>query len=222
MLLGLLFQNPLIFAYLVAAIILAITVHEASHAYVATRLGDPTPKMQGRVTLNPLAHLDPLGTFALLVAGFGWGKPVVYNPNYVKGGQAGELWIALAGPLSNLILAFLFALPYRIGLIQGVDITNLSWMTFVSVVVEINIVLAAFNLIPIPPLDGSKILYLALDKISGGSFDHRTLEQVGPLLLLGLIFAQAALHIDILGHLINPLMAIFRFIVAGVSFPVLF
>lgn len=222
MLLSLLAQNPIIFAYVAAAILIGITVHEFAHAFIATRLGDPTPRMQGRVTLNPLAHLDPIGTFSLLVAGFGWGKPVVYNPNYIKSGQVGELWVALAGPASNLITAFIFALPYRIGLLQGMDLINAPWVTFTAIVVEINILLAAFNLIPIPPLDGSKILYLALDKITGGNFDPSGLEQAGPILLLGLIFAQVALNVNIIGQIIDPLMAIFRFLVAGISFPVLF
>jgi len=108
MLLELLFSNPLIFILVAAALILSISVHEFAHAYVADKLGDPTPRYLGRVTLNPKAHLDPIGTLLLVVAGFGWGKPVPFNPNNLSNPKRDAALISFAGPLSNFFMAIIF------------------------------------------------------------------------------------------------------------------
>ena len=141
------------------AFVLAITVHEFAHAWTALRLGDDTAARHGRVTLNPLAHLDPIGSIGLLMIvflgfGIGWGRPVPVNPNRLRWGHRGMALTALAGPLSNVIIAFAFALPYRFGLPAAPEPVTL----FVQRLILVNLLLAAFNLIPIPPLDGLKIL----------------------------------------------------------------
>ena len=150
--------SPNVIVATLIAFVVAITVHEFSHAWSALMLGDDTAQRQGRVTLNPLAHLDPIGSIGLLlivVAGFGigWGRPVPINPNRLRGGQRGSAVTALAGPLSNVVLAGLFANPLRFGVSapESVDL-------FVRQFVFVNLLLASFNLIPIPPLDGHKIL----------------------------------------------------------------
>ncbi len=117
--------------------------------------------MLGRLTLNPLSHMDPFGTVLLFVAGFGWGKPVPYNPSMLKNGAMSEVLIALAGPASNIIVAFLLALPTRFYIMQNQTLPEGQIYVFLATVVTLNIFLAAFNLIPIPPLDGSKVLYFA-------------------------------------------------------------
>ncbi|MCX2727101.1 site-2 protease family protein [Thermomicrobium sp. 4228-Ro] len=141
------------------AFVVAITIHEFAHAWTALRLGDDTAARLGRVTLNPLAHLDPIGSIGLLLIvflgfGIGWGRPVPVNPNRLRWGHRGMALTALAGPLSNVILALAFALPYRIGLPAAPE----PVMTVVQRLILVNLLLAAFNLIPIPPLDGLKIL----------------------------------------------------------------
>ena len=157
-LLGLLLSAP--------GVLIAITFHEFAHGYAAYKLGDDTAKNQGRLSLNPLAHLDPIGTLMLLVAGFGWGKPVEVNPrNYTRkiSMEKGEAIVSLAGPLMNFVLAIIFTLIYcaiykfastsfLVSTIGGII------MLLISTTISINIGLGVFNLIPLPPLDGSKII----------------------------------------------------------------
>ncbi|MBI2008606.1 site-2 protease family protein [Candidatus Amesbacteria bacterium] len=150
--LGLLFSNPYAFVIIFGGIILAIGVHEAAHCYMADHLGDPTPASAGRLTLNPLAHLDPLGTLVILISGmFGWGKPSPFDPYNLKHPRRDTALIALAGPASNLLLAIVFSLILRL-----VQLPNSLFLILYSLI-SLNINLAIFNLIPIPPLDGSKI-----------------------------------------------------------------
>ncbi|MDL2344600.1 site-2 protease family protein [Deinococcus sp. MIMF12] len=150
MLLSLLTQNPLAFVIIAAALALSLTVHEFAHAWTADRLGDPTPRRFGRVTLNPAKHLDPLGTLLLLIAGFGFAKPVPINPGNL--GRWGTLWATAAGPISNILIAVLCAV--LLAVLPSSGLTVVILLTVLSV----NIVLAVFNLIPIPLLDGSRIL----------------------------------------------------------------
>ncbi|GGM17682.1 site-2 protease family protein [Deinococcus aerophilus] len=149
-LISLLTSNPTAFIIIALALVLSLAVHEFAHAYTADRLGDPTPRRYGRVTLNPIAHLDPFGTLLLLIAGFGFAKPVPVNPNNL--GRWGTLWVAAAGPISNLLIAVLCA-----ALLKVFPPTTIT-LTILLTVMSINVILAVFNLIPIPLLDGSRIL----------------------------------------------------------------
>ena len=133
----------------VVGLLIAITFHEAAHAFVADRLGDLTPRYMGRLTLNPIAHLDPVGTILILIAGFGWGRPVMFNPVALKNSVTGAALISLAGPVTNFVLAFVFSQLIRFNIAP----TNL-WLQ----IAEINVVLGVFNLFPIAPLDGEKII----------------------------------------------------------------
>ncbi|MBN1494180.1 site-2 protease family protein [Candidatus Peregrinibacteria bacterium] len=139
--------------YFLIALVIAISVHEFAHAFVAYKLGDPTAKYHGRLTLNPLAHLDPLGTLMIFIAHFGWGKPVPVNPYHFKNPVKDSALVSLAGPMSNFLVAFLFALPlkYFSGYFP-VEVLIILWA-----IVDLNILLGIFNLLPFPPLDGSKI-----------------------------------------------------------------
>ena len=147
------------------AVLIAITFHEFAHAYVADKLGDDTPKREGRLSLNPFAHLDPIGTIMLVFAGFGWGKPVEINPrNFDRkmSASAGEALVSVAGPAMNFILAIVFSIIYFaiIKFAPTFILTQLGIIiiTLIQMTVIINIGLGVFNLIPLPPLDGSKIL----------------------------------------------------------------
>lgn len=145
-----LFSNPLLFFIWLISLVLAISIHEASHALAADHLGDPTPRLAGRLSLNPLKHLDPLGTLMLLFFRFGWGKPVTFDPYNLRHPRQDAALISLAGPVSNLLLALLGSL-----------IAHLIPFYYVSLLypfVFLNIALAVFNLVPIHPLDGNKIL----------------------------------------------------------------
>jgi Zn-dependent protease len=142
-------------------LVIAITVHEFAHAWVADYFGDPTPRINGRVTLNPLAHLDPLGSLLILTVGFGWGKPVPINPyNLQRRSPAAGMWVSLAGPLSNFILAILAAIPLRLGLSPDFGYISKILPTpanFLVLFIVINLWLMLFNLIPIAPLDGEAV-----------------------------------------------------------------
>ena len=149
--LSLLFSNPYAFVIIFGGIIMAIGIHEAAHCYMADYLGDPTPRSLGRLTLNPFAHLDPLGTLVILVTGvFGWGKPSPFDPYNLRSPRRDTALIALAGPISNILLAIFLSSIFRL-----FNLYPLSSI-FYSLI-SLNINLALFNLIPIPPLDGSKI-----------------------------------------------------------------
>ncbi len=164
-LLGTLFENPLLFAVIAVALLFSITIHEFSHAFVANKLGDSTAKDLGRVSLNPLAHLDPLGTLTLLIAGFGWGKAVPINYYNLKNPKRDAAIISFAGPGSNFLMATLLTMVVKIiesifgantnsGLVSPILILT----TFLYPVILYNIVLGIFNLLPIEPLDGFKIV----------------------------------------------------------------
>lgn len=166
------------------AVLLAITFHETAHGFVAYQLGDPTAKNEGRLTLNPLAHLDPVGAFLMFVAGFGWAKPVPVNPFYFRGDRTkGMMLVSIAGPLTNLALSFLAYFIY----VAGSGFYSVPFLSiFLSSMVTLNIYLAIFNLIPIPPLDGSKILAGFLPKATAYQYLN-TMEKYGFLILMVLI-----------------------------------
>ncbi|TSC91136.1 MAG: metal-dependent protease [Candidatus Berkelbacteria bacterium Licking1014_96] len=196
-----LLSTPYVLVGLLLSLLIGITVHEFSHAWMATRLGDPTAKLMGRLSLNPLKHLDPFGTIFLLLVGFGWGRPVPYNPQYLRHGKKDEVKIALAGPLSNFILALIFALPYRLSYYLHLDWTQNPFFIIAAVITEINIILAVFNLLPIPPLDGSKIIFLFLSEETRAQF-----ERIGPLVLMGLIFIVYIFRINLFGAVLSPVI----------------
>ncbi len=165
--------SPLAFLVIIGGLIIALAFHEAAHAFVAYKLGDGTAKMAGRLTVNPLKHLDPFGTLALIFFRFGWGKPVPVNPRNFKNPAVGNLLVALAGPATNILIALV------LGGITFLLPPNSLLTLVISTVVYINILLAFFNLLPIPPLDGSKILGLFLSEESAYE-----LERIGPMILL--------------------------------------
>ncbi len=179
----------------VIVLLIAFTIHELAHAVTADYLGDPTPRRMGRITLNPLKHLDPIGTFLLLIAGFGWAKPVMVNPMNMRGNPRTAMAIvAAAGPLSNIVMALLAAIVFRLGLVDypvSLPTGNLPSLAFVLFeFIWINLILAFFNLLPVPPLDGSKILFAILP----GELVYRLrpLEQFGFLILMAIIFLYPA------------------------------
>lgn len=196
-----LFTSPFAFILYIVALLIALTVHEAAHAWAAKKLGDDTAESLGRLTLNPLAHLDPIGTMALLFVGVGWGKPVPVNPNNFKHPKLDNLKVALAGPISNLILALIATAFYWVFRPDGGSLAS----DFTTTFVYLNLVLMFFNLIPLPPLDGSKLIHLFLDEESYIRF-----EQYGFYILLGLI-ALGWLNIPVLSNLIfTPTQFVFN------------
>ncbi len=184
MLLSLLFLNPTIFIILSGSLLISITIHEFAHAWLADRLGDPTARYQGRVTLDPRSHLDPLGTIAILVIGFGWGKPVPFDPYNLKNPVRDAALIALAGPASNIILAFVISILF--GAANSLlTLPDLS-LIVVQTVVFINVMLAIFNLMPVYPLDGSKIALALLPRQLAAEFEF-FMQRYGTLVLIALI-----------------------------------
>src|SRR5260221_8620525 len=168
-----LFTNPVVYLLYFAALLICLTIHEFAHAFVADRLGDPTAKLAGRVTLNPLAHLDPIGTVAMILFRFGWGKPVPFDPYNLKNPKTDSALIALAGPVSNLLLALLLSLVLRFAPLGDGIIA-----AFLYAIITINVGLAIFNFIPIHPLDGGKILIGLAPKDVAAEWD-RALHQYG-------------------------------------------
>jgi Zn-dependent protease len=192
--------QPVRFWSFIAAIVLGITFHEFMHAFVAHRLGDDTARLMGRMTLNPLAHLDLLGSLFLLLLRFGYGKPVPVNESRLQGGRMGGSVVALAGPTSNLVLAAICAIPLRFVSFGG-DLGAI-YATFLGQMVFINCSLFVFNLLPVPPLDGSRVVYGLLPPRQ--AYSWRTYEQYGPYILLALIFfVPAMLRIDLLTPLVR-------------------
>jgi len=181
---------------LLPAILIGLTVHEYSHGLAADRLGDHTARNQGRLTLNPIAHIDPVGFLMLILFKFGWAKPVPVNPYNLRGNPArGMLLVALAGPVSNLLLALISAFLLGTGLTQY----NVYFHYIVLYSLQINVVLAIFNLIPVPPLDGSKIL---AGLLPGQSRFIYGMETYGTIILLLLMFT------GVLGRVLWPLVTL--------------
>ena len=215
----LLLQDPASFLRLTVlvmfALLTAITVHEFSHSLVATVLGDATSRHLGRLSLNPIRHLDPSGTVMMLVVGFGWGKPVPVNHHNLRGPVAITL-VAAAGPLSNLALAFLVAIPIKLGLLSWSRL-GLMDPTFVltggfrealtdiaSMVIFFNVLLAIFNLIPLSPLDGSRVVGGLVPESMRESYAR--FERFGPLILLGIILGDYLLGWGILWTIMGPII----------------
>lgn len=211
MILRYLFSEPLFFLVWILGIIFALTVHEFAHAWVAGLMGDKTAKYLGRLTLNPLAHLDLFGFIFLLIAGFGWGKPVPVNPYNLKGGKWGSALVSFAGPGSNLLLTILAGVTVKLLLLYTALGPENLLITFLIILVQLNVILMVFNLLPIAPLDGSKIFYALLPQ-KFSAFKVRY-ERYGPMLLLGLIIFDSFLGLGIFA-------AIFQFVL-GLVFRIL-
>ena len=192
-------------------ILLGIPLHEWAHGWVASLLGDETPELQGRLSLNPFVHLDPMGTLAILLTGYGWGKAARVNPyrmTKVKNPRVGMALSALAGPLSNIIQAMILAIPFRLGLLplpfSGYNANTVSEVLFLAIMV--NVGLAAFNLLPIPPLDGSRVL-AGVAPPNVASFIE-SLEPVAPMILLVVLFILPQVGIDVVSLLARPLQQV--------------
>lgn len=208
--------------YLMIALLVALTIHEASHALMAYWLGDPTPKQAGRLSLNPFAHLEPFGVLMILTIGLGWGKPVMIKAENLKPGpKIGMALVAVAGPLSNLLLAAIFAIPLRFHLVSllsqrfmNVDFLPPEFQYFslgrlVLFIVWLNLALAVFNLIPINPLDGSRLWQIILP--TNWYMRIARVELIGLVLVLGVILSDRFLGTGILANvLIPPIGALWR------------
>ena len=184
----------------VAILLLALPIHEFAHAYAAHRLGDDTAARMGRLSLNPLRHLDPIGSLMILFVGFGWAKPVPVNPYRLRHGhRAGYALVAAAGPASNLALAVLIAAFWRVGLLKGMPP---GVMDFVLVFMSINVALCLFNLIPLAPLDGGSVLNGLIGE--QGARALAPLQTYGPILLMGLfMLPYISPRFDVIGTLLT-------------------
>lgn len=183
-------SNMMYIAAALPAILIALSLHEYGHAAMATKMGDPTPRLQGRLTLNPLAHLDPLGTIFIIMTllggfGFGWGKPVQTNPAYYRDYRAGRILVAIAGPAMNLCQAML-ALGIAYLLFLGKIGLNPFLQTFLVSFIFINLALMIFNLLPIPPLDGGHVMEMMLPWEQQRAFQR--FAPYGLLVMLGLMW----------------------------------
>ena len=175
--------------YSIPAVLIAISMHEFAHGFVSYKLGDPTPKIDKRLSLNPFRHLDVIGTICLLVAGFGWAKPVMVNPGYYKNKKRGMVLVALAGPIMNFLLAlfflFLYYLPWKMGNGYTGEAMSVVRILLTNCIL-INIGLGTFNLIPFPPLDGSKVMMAVLPERA--YFSYMRYERYGQFVLFLLLF----------------------------------
>jgi Zn-dependent protease len=199
-------ENVVAFVGFIVAILLGISVHEFMHAFTAHRLGDDTGRLMGRMTLNPMAHVDVFGSLLLVLAGFGYGKPVPVNESRLRGGRGSWAAVAFAGPAANFALAALCAVPIRFG---GADFGG-NYFTILGSVVFYNIVLGLFNLIPIPPLDGSRVVYALLPPQQ--AYSWRSFEGYGPIVLMLLIFFGFAILSAIV---FGPAVAITRYLLGS-------
>jgi len=199
-LINLLLRDPLTFLLLVIPLLYSIILHEAAHGWVAFKMGDSTAKWLGRLNLNPIKHLDPIGTIMLLIFGFGWAKPVPVNFTNLRNQRWGFVFVSSAGIIVNTILAFLAFLIFRIISPQQGDVL----FQFLYYLAQINIMLAAFNLIPIPPLDGSKIIMGFMS--DRGRYAFSRLEPYGFFIIIGLLYIGA----------LNPVINIFRAVILWV------
>jgi len=200
----------------VITLLLAFTFHEFAHAATATALGDPTPRYHGRLTLNPLAHLDVMGTLTLLVAGFGWAKPVPVDPYALRRKTpAGLMLVSLAGPATNLLLGVLAALPLRFGWIPLRPTTSAflpTWGSFFLEFLTINLALFLFNLIPLAPLDGEKVITFFLPDHWVDVYDR--IRPYSPFILLAILFVLPMFGIDLIYLIIQqPLQRLALFLI---------
>jgi Zn-dependent protease len=214
------------FLIMAAPLLFAIVIHETAHGWMALRFGDPTARDAGRLTLNPLPHIDPIGTIVvpllLHFSGtgflFGWAKPVPVNPYFLRNPKEDMMWVSLAGPGANMLAALACGIIIRTvklmpgGLVMGSSLFGIL-VTMIAYGMIINLVLACFNMIPIPPLDGSKVLMRFLPP----RYDHimLQLQGMGMFLLIGIIMIGNMMNVPILGLIIHPFVSFFSFLFAG-------
>lgn len=209
--------SPDILICRIITLVIALTVHEFCHALAADRLGDMTPRAAGRLTLNPLVHLDLFGSMLMLITGYGWAKPTPVNPAAVnRNSKYGMLWVSLAGPFSNLGLAVLAGLPFRFGLVQYTAPSG--WLPslgeFLYQFFLLNVVLAIFNLIPLPPLDGEKVLSALLPPNAAATYDK--IRPYGPFILMALLFLGPLVHLDVISWIMTPILTGLQKLIIGV------
>jgi len=199
---------PEVLLLLVPVLIFSLCFHEFAHAWVAYKLGDPTAKQSGRLTLNPLAHLDPMGSLMILIIGFGYAKPVPVDARYLKNPRTDMMKVAFAGPAANLLLAFVG------GTIIRAHIVGESLILMLGLFTQINIMLAVFNMIPIPPLDGSQIFSGLMVRKNPNLV--MKLQMYGPQILFGLILIGYLTEISPLWWVMSPFVNFFLFLFAGI------
>ncbi|MAR97199.1 MAG: site-2 protease family protein [Candidatus Marinimicrobia bacterium] len=199
--------QPEVLALLIPVLLFALVFHEFSHGWVAYKLGDPTAKHQGRLTLNPIAHLDPFGSLMILFVGFGWAKPVPVDSRYLANPRVDMMKIAFAGPASNLLLALISGILIRMTGYMGPLTSMLILFT------QINISLAVFNMIPIPPLDGSQIFSGLMIRKNPNLVMQ--LQMYGPQILMGLILFGMFTGVSIIWTFMRPFVSLFMFLFAG-------
>jgi Zn-dependent protease len=198
---------PEVLVLLIPVLLFSLVFHEFSHAWVANKLGDPTARYAGRLTLNPMAHLDPIGGLMILFVGFGWAKPVPVDIRYLSNPRVDMMKIAFAGPASNLLLAFIGGTILRLGFVHGTMAMMIMFFT------QINIMLAVFNMIPIAPLDGSQIFSGLLIRTNPELV--RNLQIYGPQILMGAILIGYFTPISPIWWFMGPFVNFFLFLFAG-------
>ena len=203
-----LFDQPEVLVLLIPILLFALSFHEFAHGWVANKLGDPTAKYQGRLTLNPTAHLDPVGSLMILFVGFGWAKPVPVDSRYLANPRTDMMKIAFAGPASNLLLAFIGGTLLRI-----IGIKMDPYSTILHYFTIINISLAVFNMIPIPPLDGSQVFSGIM--IRKNPQLVMNLQMYGPQILLGLILFGMFTGVSIIWIVMSPFVNFFYILFSG-------
>jgi Zn-dependent protease len=206
MFLSLFQSNPSLAVAFLLGLVIGITLHEAAHATSAYLLGDDTAYRDGRVTLNPASHLDVLGSLMLLMAGFGWGRPTPVMPSKLRGGVFGPVAVALAGPVSNLLIVAVCAGLFLVSVFR--DPSSFLFI-LVAMVAFTNALLFVFNLIPIPPLDGAKVIFPFLPRALDGFVDF--MNQYGPFILLGLILVSFVTNLPIFSILLAPVRPLLTF-----------
>jgi Zn-dependent protease len=214
-------NNPSLLITYIIILLTAFPVHEFSHAWVADRFGDDTPRANGRLTLNPFAHLDPMGTIMMLLVGFGWAKPVPINPYALqRRSSAAPMLVSLAGPMSNFLMAILAAIPFRLGLVSIADLTTTTARflpniaQFLYLFIQINLLLMLFNLIPLFPLDGEKVIAYFLPPAGQQVLDN--IRPYSSIILLVILFVLPLVGFNLIGNIIGPALRSISLFLIGV------